>query len=79
MPGHNAMAPLDRPTVLMIQRLRRQRLTVLEIGQALGRTRASDFNAIQLVCDSVGRRYGMGDVGEQPMQRVRTGKKGSAP
>lgn len=76
--GRCACAPLHETTKAIIRRLRREGLTVVGIGQAMGMHKASQLNAIRAVCEQMPRWHGFGELGEPRHQTIRTGRKRGA-
>lgn len=62
------MRPIRRPTKIdqqlraQVVSLRTAGMAVSEIGERLELTRAQDFEAIRMICDSLPRKYQFGEV-----------------
>jgi transposase-like protein len=53
--------------------LRHAGLTVAEIARRMGMEKSSQIRAIQQICESLGRRYGAGDLSTLPPVHRRAG------
>lgn len=67
---------IDLQLRAQVASLRRAGHTVTEIGDRLGLTRPSDFDAIRYICDSLPRKYGFGEVSPRgPVVRTQGARK----
>lgn len=67
---------VDMQLRAQIVSLRRAGMSVMEIGERLGLTRAVDYEAIRAVCDSLPRKYGFGELSPRgPVVRTQGARK----